>query len=319
MSYIKSNVEIKVPNQQEAANMYLSSIYNQVMRLGFSHLSMTTGRPQTGKSLFDGTINCLLDPTFFDNLETRVVYDANGFMKALNGIIKRHELGRAVMWDEAGVGMPARQWYDISNKAISYTVQVAGVFRPFVGLVTQDMSYIDSQPRKLINTLFEVSRSNNKYATAKVFNITIDRKRGKAYYKSPTMITKDGIHVKLKGIRLTKPPKEFIKRYLDHSKPYKERITQMMEQRTEQFDAGVVNTEELSAAEIIQVLLRDDRGTYELGTSQEGNRKFSKVMIQHDFKLPDKLADFIKARAEQISRKTDARPGREENSTPEEI
>jgi hypothetical protein len=264
---------------------------------------MVVGRPQAGKSLLDITKNTILDASFYDSLEERVVYDANGFMHAMNQIVKHKIRGRAVTWDEAGVGMPARKWYDLSNQAISYTIQVAGVFGPFISFVTQDMSYIDSQPRKLINSFFDVSRTNNKYSTAKVFNITVDRRRGKAYFKYPTMITKEGIHIKLsKGIKLTKPPKELIDRYMEHSKPYKEKITQMMEQRTEDFDDGVMEKKDYTISEIVQTLLSDTKKTYELPKSEFGNRHFNRDLIAHDFKIPDKLAAVIKAKAEYSSR-----------------
>jgi len=310
MTFIKSQYKPNIPSETEVANDYLSSIYNQVMRLGYNFIGLTVGRPQAGKSMFTGGALCsLLDPTYFDHLEERTVYDANSFMREINKIIKRGQLGRAIMWDEAGIGIPARQWYDISNKAISFCVQVAGVFRPFIFFVTQDMTYIDSQPRKLINALFEVTRTTNKYSTTKVFNISIDRRRGKAYFKYPKMITKDGVYIKIsKGIKYAKPPKEFIKRYLDHSKPYKQKITEMMEQRTEDFDIGKIKKNEMSVSEIVQHIIDDDTGIYKMQRSSPGNTRFNRNLIQYDFNVPMQLAAVVKAQAEHLTNKKFATP-----------
>lgn len=303
---LKTKFEVPELDEYEVANHFITSIYNQVMKLQYNYIGMTVGRPQAGKSMDTGTIGCLLDPTFWENLEVRCVYDAKSFMNSLNMIIKHRQLGRFIMWDEAGVGMPARQWYEISNRSISFAVQVAGVFRPIIFFVSQDITYIDSQPRKLINAFLEVTRSSNEYSLIKVYNITVNRKTGKMYFKFPTMITKEKLYLKMsKGIKLMKPPKEFMNRYLDHSKPFKERISRMMEQRAEDFEAGKLMKKEYSVDEIIQTIL-NKKETYEGTTSERGRRRFNKSLIQYDFGIPTNLASVIKLRAEQLANRQEA-------------
>lgn len=308
---LKTKYEIPQVDEYEVANNYLTSIYNQVHQLKYNYTGMVVGRPQAGKSMNTGTIGCLLDKTFWDNLENRVVYDARSFMGALTKIIKNKQIGRFIKWDEAGVGMPARQWYDISNRAISFAIQVAGVFRPIIFFVTQDVTYIDSQPRKLINSFWEVTRSTTKYSEMRVYNIQINRKKGTMYFKNPNMMSSDGLHLKLaEPIKVMKPPKEFIKRYLAHSRPYKEKITDIMEQRTEDFSAGLVQKKEYSVAEIIQSVL-DNMGTYESTMSEIGKRRFSRDLIAHDFQIPANLSSVIKLRSEQLANKKEETEGLE--------
>jgi hypothetical protein len=258
-------------------------------------IALTVGRPQSGKSMFTGTLCRYLDPTFFDNMEERIVYEANDFMKILNKIKERGEIGRAIMWDEAGVGIPSRQWYDISNKAISFCIQVMGIYRPFIFFVTQDVSYIDSQPRKLINTLFEVSRSNKKYSRVKSYNIAVDRRRGKAYYRYPLMRTQDKMELIIEGFKFTKPCKEFIDRYLRHSEPYKNKITKLMEHRTENFDAEVMKKTEWTTREMIEKILSEPE-------NYKGSKpgRLNAALIQYGFNVPVTMANAVKARTEQI-------------------
>lgn len=304
---LKTKYEIPEIDPYEVANNYLTSIYNQIMTLKYNHTGMVVGRPQAGKSMDTGTIGCLLDKTFWDDLEKRVVYDARGFMGALTTIIKSKQLGRFIMWDEAGVGMPARQWYDISNRAISFAIQVAGVFRPIIYFVTQDVTYIDSQPRKLINSFWEVTRSTNQYSEMRVYNIQINRKKGTMYFKNPMMISSEGLHLKIaEPIRIMKPPKEFINKYLEHSKPFKENITQIMEQRTDDFSSGLVAKKEYSVAEIIQTVM-DNMETYESTTSEMGKRRFNRDLIAHDFQIPANLGNVIKLRSEQLANRRESK------------
>lgn len=302
---IKTKFEPPELDSNEIANHFVTSIYNQVMKLKYNYIGMVVGKPRAGKSIDTTTLNCLVDGSFWENLEKRIVYDANGFMRGLNYIAKTKTIGAGLMWDEAGVGMPARQWYDISNRAISFAVQVMGVYRPIVWFVTQDITYIDSQPRKLINALYEVTRSSNEYSKMRVYNISINRKTGKMYFKYPRMITQEKLFLKMsKGIKIMKPPKELIQRYEEHSKPFKEKIMRVMEQRTEDFESGLISKKEYSVAEIIQTIM-DHKTNYEAPTSEIGKRRFHADLISHDFGIPQKLANVIKLRAEQLTRKTE--------------
>jgi len=299
--FLKSDVKRLSCSEEDAATIYLSSIYNQVHEDRFNFIGMVAGRPQAGKSMDTGTVGMLLDPTFFDNLEKRVVYSAKGFMDALLCVVRERKRGRFIMWDEAGVGMPARSWYDVSNKAISYAVQVAGVYGSIIFLVTQDLTYIDSQPRKLINSFFDVTRANRKYSVMRPYTIAVDRKTGKMYFNCPRIMTADRQCIKLsKGIKVMLPPKEFRKRYLDHSKPFKQRITEISLQRAEDFDSGRLERQDMSTDEIIREVA-SNIGNYESRSnrSKEGRRILNPILIGHDYNIPAKLAALVKARVEQ--------------------
>lgn len=298
--FLKTEIEFPEITQDEVANYYLSAVYTQVHKQKFNYLGSIVGRPRTGKSLWGCTSGVLLDPTFWDDFENRIVYDAKSFMRALNRLSKLKILGGVILWDEAGVGLPAREWYDMSNKAINYAVQVAGVYRPIIYFITLDLTYIDTQPRKVLNSLQEMNRTNNKYSISKPYNINVDKKRGKIYFKYPRMIMKEtGSYIKCHKLKITRPPKEIENRYEEHSIPFKDKIIQIMQQRAGDFEDGIIPQEEYTAEEIIQKVI-DSASVYEGTRSEAGSRNFSRDLIKHDFKIPTTLANVIKARAEQI-------------------
>jgi len=301
---LKTDIEPEQVDPCELAQYYLTSIYQQVRRLKYNYIGSAVGRPRAGKSV-DVTFSLtMLDPTFWECFEDRVVYNAQDYMRANIKLMKQRIIGGGINWDEAGVGIPARLWYEQSNRAINFTSQVMGVFRPITFFTTQDLTFIDSQQRKLINALWEVTRSTNDYSIVKVFELQIDRKRGKIYYKYPNFITKDGIHMKLsRGIKLMRPCKEFMKRYEDHSKPFKEMIMNQMAQRTDDIEAGRMGKREYSVNEIMQAII-DNPTIYEAAKSEVGRRILSTDLIKHDFQIQTSLANVIKLRTEQsINRK----------------
>lgn len=209
---------------------FVKSLYDRVNEKRFMYLGLVTGPHRAGKSFFSILMALLLDDTFKDNMEKRIVYDAKGFMDACKEIEEKKIKGAAIVWDEAGVGLSSRDWYELSNKSINYAIQVLGYLHPFVFFVTQDASFLDAQPRKLLTNFFEIERKNNDYSSAKVFNIQIDRRTGKLYYIYPRMLL-DGKVYAIKRLYYPKLPPEIVKRYEAHSFSWKQKIIESMQSR----------------------------------------------------------------------------------------
>jgi len=294
---------------RNAAKIYLRYIYKKVHERKFNYLGFITGKHRVGKSTTALALSYVLDPTFYDNLETRVVYYAKDFMKALREIREKNIIGGCIVWDEAGVGIPAREWYEISNKAINKAVQVFGRYRPIVFFVTQDITYIDSQVRKLFHGFFEMYRTKNECAYMIPFNVRYSKRLGKIYFSYTRIYPHFGDVVgrtlKLRLIAVKRPPQELIDRYEQHSMEFKDRIMDEMEQRTEMFLEGKIDKKKMTTEEIIKDLVenhKDDEMFWSKGSSP-GNVIFNADVISAHYGVPHKLATYIKKRAEKEANK----------------
>ena len=286
---------------------YLKSIYISVHNLNYNFLGVGTGKHRVGKSIDCCLYATLLDSTFYPNMEERVVYFPEQFLDALKDLAKKNIVGGAIVWDEAGVGIPARNWYDMSNKSINFVTQVLGYLRPIVFFVTQDITYIDSQPRKLFHSFYEFYRTSTNYNVCKPYEIQYDKKKGKIYYKYPRInrVVEDviGSLVKLTKIEVSKPPKEFIDRYEQHSFDFKARIMQTMEERVKKFelDEDIVRRH-MTQGEILEDVMGNYK-RYESKRSALGNVILDSNLIRFSYSIPDPLARFIKADAERLINK----------------
>lgn len=245
----------------------------------------------------------MLDPTFAPNMEDRVVYYAEDFMHALEDIRKKKIIGGAIVWDEAGVGVPSREWYNISNKAVGLACQVFGRYRPIIFFVTQDVSYIDSQIRKLFHGFYEMQRMSEKYAIAKPFNVSYNKRIGKVYYRygrfySTNLSQSIGKRV-LKAIKLQRPPKRLEKRYDTHSKDFKDLIMEQMQERTEAFQEEK-SKRKIDTKDIIAELAKDHYNDAEFLSkrSKPDSPIFDKDAIRFMYDVSDSKARFIKKQAE---------------------
>lgn len=284
--------------------LYLHHIFQRVHRLQFNHLGFFTGKHRVGKSLTSLGFSYVLDPTFVDNMENRIVYYADDFMAALESLRKKNIIGGTIVWDEAGVGIPAREWYNISNKAISIALQVFGYLRPIVFFVTQDPSYIDSSARKLFHSFYETSRIDNKYASIKPFNVSYDKKTGKIYYIYSRISIPNGdalgVKGKLKHIHIKRPPSELEKKYNNHSREFKDIIMEQMKERTELMKQGKLQKKTMTVSEIISDLVNEHKedDKYLSKRSSPDNVIFDPQAIRFMYDVPDAQARFIKKQAE---------------------
>lgn len=285
------------------ATLYLKHVYRRIHDYRFNFLGMFTGKHRVGKSLTSLSMANILDPTFFDNLEQRVVYFPNDFMRALQEVKNKHIIGGAIIWDEAGVGIPAREWYETSNKAISYALQVHGRYRPIVFFVTQDVHYIDSQARKLFHGFYEMSRLKNEYAVNRPFDVRYNKRTGKVYYVySRFHLMNDdayGTKLILKKIRIQRPEKEIEKLYEFHSREFKDKIMEQMQERSDVYSEGKVDAKRMTMEEVTQTLIdKKDNNLFLSKRSKEDNVIFDVNAIRFHFGIPDGMARHIKRRAE---------------------
>jgi len=285
------------------STLHLRHIYKRVHQLRFNFLGMIVGKHRTGKSLAGLSFAHMLDPTFFPNLEDRVVYYADDFMRALEDIRRKNIIGGAIVWDEAGVGVPSREWYNISNKAVGLACQVFGRYRPIIFFVTQDVTYIDSQIRKLFHGFYEMQRMSDKFAIAKPFNVSYNKRIGKVYYRygrfySTDMSQSIGKRV-LKAIKLQRPPRKMEARYDDHSKEFKDLIMEQMQERTESYTEDR-DRKKWDIKDIIKELAVNhyDDPEFLSKRSKPDSVIFDKDAIRFMYDISDSKARFIKKQSE---------------------
>lgn len=158
-------------------------------------ISLTAGGSGDGKSWATIMHNYFLDPTF--NLD-KIVWNESQFYNALDNI---KYVGEFIMWDEAGIGIPSKEWYSVSNRAIGKTLQIFRADRR-IGLTftTQDLSFIDSQSRKLLNYFFMMEkRTSPDHSKMWVREVMVNRYLGKMYMPYPRLKV-DGYKYRFKYI-----------------------------------------------------------------------------------------------------------------------
>ncbi len=201
-------------------SVIIDLIHKRINRENKNWLAIVCGPTGGGKSYSALHIAKVIDPEF--NID-RVVFTAEDFMKLLNSG-KLHK-GNVIIWDEAGVGMPAREWYSVSNKVISYILQTFRRENLGVIFTTPSFDFIDSQARKLFHAYMETMNINReeKFVTLKYMIIQNNPKEGKVYIKYPR-IKVNGRKKTLMRMDVNKPEKELVKAHEKKKKEFSNKL-----------------------------------------------------------------------------------------------
>lgn len=115
-----------------------------------NYLGIAVGQTGSGKSATAAQICGTVDPSFFD--ECRVVLTPIEFMETIQDMDK----GEAIMFDEAGVGIPAREWMMIQNRMMGYVAQLFRHKNLVVMYTVPSMKFIDTQLRDLMHGIISM-------------------------------------------------------------------------------------------------------------------------------------------------------------------
>jgi len=124
-----------------------------------------------------------------------------------SGVLKT---GSCIILDEAGVGIPARQWYDICNKSVNYVLQTFRRENVALIMTTPSLSFIDVQARMLSHAYVDTQKIDRKRkrVLVKFMSCQLNPKSGKVYYK----YYRKGRQA-LKKVWIEKPSQGLIKDY----------------------------------------------------------------------------------------------------------
>jgi hypothetical protein len=172
-------------------NLILNNIHNRLMHKNKNWLCVICGPTGSAKSYSGMRLGEMINPERFDI--DRIVFNAEDFMKLLNsGTLNK---GDVIMFDEAGVGLPAREFASLTNKMFNYVLQTFRYRNIGVIFTIPSFSFLDIQARKLLHSYVEtvsINREKN-HAIVKFLDINVNpRIKDKIYFQYPRIRLPNG-------------------------------------------------------------------------------------------------------------------------------
>lgn len=207
-----------------------------------NYLAVICGETGSGKSYSGLSLCKAIDDSF--NVD-RVVFTPSEFIHLLNK--GNLEKGNAILWDEAGVGIPAREWYRLSNRLIGYVIQTFRNRNLAVVFTVPTYSFIDKQLRCLFHAFIEVLGvdEREKVVITKYKRIQHSASLGKNYYKYIRLLDEEtNKYAIIKRYAIPRPPQELIDAYEKKKEEYVANLGRSIEEKLMKFELSKVENKE---------------------------------------------------------------------------
>ena len=229
-------------------------------------LSVFLGDTGSGKTWSALTLASGIDAMYIRHPD--IVYGKEEFFDAVADV-RRY---KAIVWDEAGVGISSHEWATVMNKIVAFILQTFREEHNYaVIFTTPHMGFIDKKARELLHSVVEMMRpTDGDYGWGRWYNITHDHLTGKMYYLYPEIRNKEGRRVQLRfsknlsgNIKFNPPPEKLIEIYREKKKVFQARL------KEEAMSIG----QSFGVPKLIDILLEDPR-KYGLGMDMnDGDRR----------------------------------------------
>lgn len=204
--------------EETLVDKYVEKIKDRLLFQNKNWLAIICGETGSSKSYSALRLGELIGNVYY-------VFTPKEFMQLINN--KKLKRGDCIVFDEAGVGIPSRDWQSLQNKLFGAVLQTFRNMNIAVIFTTPNLSFIDVQARKLFHAFIETDYIDRKEEIAYVrpYDIQINVKLDKTYMKSPFFFdTVDGSIIYMNKMGLRKPSEKLRKRYERDSAAYKQKV-----------------------------------------------------------------------------------------------
>jgi hypothetical protein len=197
-----------------AAISFFKGLYREVVINDKSFLGGFEGPHRVGKSTDASWFGFLLDRTFWEYYQERLVIEPIDIMKAITNIEKHKIHGAVIQIEEAGIGMASADRYETAQKVLEKTIQAIGWLNPILIFIAPMSTFINAKARKMFHMTFDIRRydriSNRVYPRELYM---IKTKSGVVFGRKCPVLNYMGERKQLTDILVSKPPPFIIERY----------------------------------------------------------------------------------------------------------
>lgn len=174
-------------------------------------IALFVGDTGSGKSYSSIRLAERLDPDFSAD---RIVFTVQDFIKLVNSDLPR---GSVIIFDDAGLGIPAREWQNMASKIFGQLTQGFRYKQILTFITVPDESFIERQSRKLVHIRFEATDVQGVMKPKLTSRNPFDPERPLAKYPR---IRRGISEIQIKTVKFALPSKDLREKYEDAKNKY---------------------------------------------------------------------------------------------------
>jgi hypothetical protein len=256
-------------------------------------MAAVCGREGSGKSYTGLKLAECVDPTFTAD---RVMFSPEKFLRRLKEWKENNDTtGKAVVTDEAGVGVGVRTWYDRDQILFNQVLQVVRDENLALIFTLPRLTELDSQTRGRLHAFIEMTdKEDGEWAEFKWLNWdpTCDE-RDKIYRERPQMKI-DGFERPVERLKISPPSSDLVAAYESRKEEFQSQLyADALDEMTEDLD------DEQTVREIAAEIVNGRLGEYAYRHSQNNQPYLNKELIRGDYELSLNDAKAVKSLIER--------------------
>lgn len=228
------------------------------------------------------------------NSKVHLVFSPIEFMELL--VSDNLKAGEVILFDEAGVGMAARDWQQVQNKLMGSILQTFRHKNLAVIFTTPNLSFVDVQARKLLQCYMETRFIDFKNGInyLNILNIEIHSRQDEIFFKNPVVYGKEHYPFYVNEIGVPLPDAETIKWYEEKkqafTKSLNEKALNDLQAKVEIKKPNPDSVIEKVSAVVKEVLARREEFTRHV----RGRTFIDEDLIALKFSLPARTSQKVK-------------------------
>lgn len=275
-------------------------IKKRVLKLNKNYIFVCTGPPGSGKSWACISIAELVDPNFSIENITTPLDDEKGLIPLLNS--EKFKRGDAIVMEEAGVDLSAKEWQSFINKAVNKVLQTFRWEGIALLMNVPVDAFVDKWARVLWQGYGEMVYVNEESGISlmKFFDMSYSGRYQTIFYKYPYKVI-NGRWVQQRSFAIPKPSDDLLMEYEPLHKRFKKNIRkdlgeELKKRKEKQLEKELKKRMPVDVETCVKSVL-DDKGTY-LNTYKQ--RTFLDAdLIRDKFNCTKAEARIIKKRGEK--------------------
>jgi len=195
------------------ADILIHSIRKRLYEQNKNYLAVFVGETGSGKSYSALKIASTLDEDF--DVDRVVIGRPLDFIRLCKKLHAEKVKGAFIVFDEAGIGMPAREWMTVQNKILSYVLQLFRKQNLGVIFTVPSMKLIDAHARILFHAIGHAHSIDYEKKCVNLLYYVVKHNPVFDTYELEPFIAYDthGNPIQIDVIKIGLPPKDLIEEY----------------------------------------------------------------------------------------------------------
>lgn len=294
-----ANFDIPLEEQtinQKVATTIVKDIKDRLTKYDQNWLSVVVGQTGSGKSTCALALAEMIDPTFN---ASRVAYSFDEFMQLITNEKDGESKGKAIVWDEAGVGIDNRKWASKVNILVNKILQTFRHDNYAVIFTVPDPSFVDSKTRILFHNIIETKNILRESQKVKTSWLEVKRNvaQDKVFAYHPKVMA-EGRIFKIRSILIPKPSAKLLNAYVRTSNKFK---TDLKEEAKEELKESKMKSSRMDMStfnKTLKQLMQEDPTRY--STVKKGKYFFSDDLLKFNLNVSQRDAKKLKVELEKI-------------------